>query len=1664
MPSTGTAVKLVNRIVEAQTRGMTSFNAVGVNESSNIRRQTAVIYDVLSEGPIEGLVNGVSSIRLNDNPVANTVNNRIMNPLHSIDCSYNASTGVITDNTGLIFQAKLTTDGVRSVRIHGGKKRTTGTINVTAGNNTIVSTNTSFFHTSDAVNVSIQQTPMLRIDGAGADGAQLVTPIIGYINTAAVRVQSMPLTSVTGTNAYLDLVDTVDSFSGDTATITAAGVTVANTAVDLSAPSRNTQQTPTYNYQNFGFAFRTGEREQPYLPTPVGIGSASIAHNVSGGNIDTDSSSGYPSPSAFNFKTPESYTGNPLTITSDQMNVGNPEEVDEIKISLNFPSGMISQKENGKLGPGFAEYRIQFGYSRDGGSTFTDVVKVGRATISTSISNYNKNGATKSPSSGFVIGETRQPFNRVFTIDVSRYQPFDKYRLIIQRISAVNQKENKWQQTNGGVVKSIENVITDRLTYPYSAYAGVIVDAEDFSQIPKRGYEIRGLKIKVPTNYFPLDSINEYTGSRRTVAEYTRNVTSGAVESSVQDWDGNFRGDKKAFPVPSHINHEPVDCNNPVWVFFDLLTNKRYGLGKYLDEDFDFAQIDKYTMFQLAKYCDELVPDGKGGTEPRFTCNLYIQKDNDALKVLKNLATLIRSMVVWYNGEVTLGTNMQKGSIYTFTKGNVIDGTFSYSGSANRFRHNQIAVSWNDPDDGFKQAIEVVEDHNEIARTGKIKRKNITGFGCTSRGQAQRLGRYHLVTEKTEQEVVNFATGINAAILKPGDVIDIQDPDITDVVASGRVTTSASSTTTIIRTDRDLTSYLNETDTFNLNLIYPSGGAYLTQPLATINSTNYLQGDLILLDEDGNAIDSQAKASNLKDDSGNIVQNFWSEDVRVETKSISSFNASSVTVSSAFSSAPDGEVIYTISGVAAATGADVTGSLRQFIINSIGPDEKQIYNITASEYNVNKYDEVDRGWVYPQYTDIQKNRPLRTEDVPSVTGLTATVVPGGGSDDSSDEEGISSYDVVLNWTLPKSTRTVDEGDALDDVYEHLAGFNIQHNLRLDNQIFNEKEFTTIAHNDVTSGSFRLKNVVPGTEYIARVQVVNTNGQTSGWEQVKFDFPDTIQIPFGAGVLGTGLSGGIQKGGSLTATVDINTSTGAVTLSNNTYVFTPPNGVGSKIISSGGTNTTTQGDFNNVSNGNSGFLLMDYSDSSDCLQAVHVVTDTTATEPDTGAKFNFTFLARLGESNNDLTAASGTISSTKGLPDVTGSSTAFTTDFAVGDVVAFQSAGANRFMARVTHIESNTSMTVDAGIPHTYSGVSVHKQGFKVDRLRDSIIGEIKNTSGTYSYLPFTNKLKIDDANEIADNTVNSAIIVADSITSTHIAADAIDNTMIQAGTITNAEIAAGTIGAAQIAANAITSSQLSANAIAEVSVSANSITSVEIASNAIGAVQIAANAVNGTIIAGNAIGSSEIAINSVNGLIIADGAIDSAGKLASAIVSGAKLADNAINDSRIVAANTIDTSMIATNSINALLIAANAITSSEVKANSINAAAIVAGTITNAEIAGNTINSAVIQAGAVGEPQIGANAITSAKIAANAVETAEIKSNSIVAASIVSGSIDTAEIAANAISNAKISSTDSMTLTVTGGTTGGWTLSATKLSSSKIDIDNGNERILIKDA
>ena len=249
--------------------------------------QTAVIYDALSEGPIEGLVNGAASIRLDKNPVIGVTNNNTFSPQRSVDSGYTASTKIVVDNNSpSIFEYSLTTDGTREIQIIGAAKKGINAGDTIAGNN-IIRTDTSImtFASSDVYDATAHIVPAyLRIDGAGPNGTQLATKITEFINTSAVRVDLAPAQTKSNTSLYLDLVDKVASYDAgnNRATLTVGGgIDTANTIAILSSPVRASNETPQYNYNNFGFAFRTGERDQPYLPTPAGIGSASSSLLVS---------------------------------------------------------------------------------------------------------------------------------------------------------------------------------------------------------------------------------------------------------------------------------------------------------------------------------------------------------------------------------------------------------------------------------------------------------------------------------------------------------------------------------------------------------------------------------------------------------------------------------------------------------------------------------------------------------------------------------------------------------------------------------------------------------------------------------------------------------------------------------------------------------------------------------------------------------------------------------------------------------------------------------------------------------------------------------------------------------------------------------------------------------------------------------------------------------------------------------------------------------------------------------------------------------------------------------------------------------------------------------------------------------------------------------------
>lgn len=307
-------------------------------------------------------------------------------------------------------------------------------------------------------------------------------------------------------------------------------------------------------------------------------------------------------------------------------------------------------------------------------------------------------------------------------------------------------------QTNLSDIINLEaytEVVDAKLRYPNSALVGVRIDASQFNQIPARAYDCKLLKIQIPSNYDPVN--RTYTGT----------------------WDGTFAASRQW-------------GDNPAWVFYDILTSPRFGLGAFLSAD----QVDKWSLYQIAKYCDELVPDGFGGMEPRFTCNTLINTRADAYTALNSLASVFRGMPYWSAGTVTVTQDSPSDPVYLFTESNVVDGTFTYQGASSKARHTVALVTWNDPNDFYQQKVEYVEDLDGIARYG-VQTINVVAYGCTSRGQAHRFGKWLLYTEIHESETISFKTGLDGIPGRPGQIIQVADRSRAGVRMGGRVSAAA---------------------------------------------------------------------------------------------------------------------------------------------------------------------------------------------------------------------------------------------------------------------------------------------------------------------------------------------------------------------------------------------------------------------------------------------------------------------------------------------------------------------------------------------------------------------------------------------------------------------------------------------------------------------------------------------------------------------------------------------------------------------------------------------------------------------------------------------------------------------------------------------------------
>lgn len=346
-----------------------------------------------------------------------------------------------------------------------------------------------------------------------------------------------------------------------------------------------------------------------------------------------------------------------------------------------------------------------------------------------------------------ISGKTMSRYQRSYRLALPGSGPWD---IRVRRITADSTAANLANKT---FFDTITSIVDRRLRYPNSALAALKIDAKNFARIPVRGFEIYGLKVLYPSNYDPL--ARTYTGA----------------------WNGTFtRG----------------WTDNPAWVFYDLVTNSRYGVGEFIPA----ALVDKWGLYEIAQYCDEMVSDGFGGTEPRFTCNLYLQSREEAYTVINNLASIFRAMTYWGAGALTCAQDAPADPVQRFTAANVINGAFAYSGSSAKGRHTVALVSWNDPDDLYKQRVEYVEDVEGIARYGIVETQ-IAAMGCTSRGQAHRLGKWMLATERLLTETITFKTGLEGAYVYPGAIIETSDPIRAGKRFGGRVVSATTSAVTL---------------------------------------------------------------------------------------------------------------------------------------------------------------------------------------------------------------------------------------------------------------------------------------------------------------------------------------------------------------------------------------------------------------------------------------------------------------------------------------------------------------------------------------------------------------------------------------------------------------------------------------------------------------------------------------------------------------------------------------------------------------------------------------------------------------------------------------------------------------------------------------------------
>jgi len=904
-------------------------------------------------------------------------------------------------------------------------------------------------------------------------------------------------------------------------------------------------------------------------------------------------------------------------------------------------------------------------------------------------------------------------------------------------------------------VASIIATVRDRLYYPYTSVAGISFDSRQFNRIPRLSYDMRGKLVRVPTSYTP------------------REYTADGVAVYADWWEGDFK-DQLQF------------TDNPAWVFYDILTNKRYGLGEYIDPDLD---IDIYSLYRVARYCDELVDDGNGGTEPRFRANLFLTKAEEAYKVLKDMATIFRGILFWMDGQLTPILDAPADPVYTFTKGNIIDGIFSYQTAGNRTKANQIIVTWNDPDLDYRPVPLIVEDRNDIVKSGRVNKLNAVAFGCTSEGQAIRYGRWKLWTAQNQTEVVAFKTALSAIYLRPGDIINVQDADRFGKVLSGRTSSSTNNTITL---DREV--QLVSGATYTLNTLVTEPAAYNIGSSITVSGVGtFEKGEKVTqayVDTDENDttagrtlrdINTVERASNAWTAStgGELISLSWKPYTHVEEHTVSTTSGQStdsLTISGTFTVNPPANTVWALRETL--DNLETYDSTRQYRVLGIAQEEDNVFGVSAVEYYPEKYLAVEVDYELGQIPEnIFIGEP---SEAPACQYLISREV---------DNTNAKTRKVSLFWEPPEAFDFIDYYELKHNVpnvpspisvprgetsYEFapLPEGKYRFSIRIVTGRGNKSPYVRTFHQtglDNATDSNKIGEIYAGGSATANSSIADL---TTGGQRFQFEKSEvTLAPPQALGRISTNnptnnssISQGLQKLAG-TAYVTTSTTTHAISAGSKTFTLAAGNalyveGIELKATSDSNSNNYLVGTITSVSGtaltinvtlANGSGSANDWTITRDGYStndwAWETTTDATPKplayimvdfdEFNDGAVDPLKLVSRRIDDSTGLymfedtefddpwTNITGTCTIDGTTSKVTGTNTLFTTQLEIGSFVRFQ----NGAGARVTFIRNNTEMYIDSVFPDaTITDEVTQKNRLNLKRSEDFLLGAVSFSS------------------------------------------------------------------------------------------------------------------------------------------------------------------------------------------------------------------------------------------------------------------------------------------------------------------------------------------------